>query len=103
MDDKPSDHDIGYAAGWAICAQQALWQCKAHIDRLEPGKQVKIRTALDDLIASLHADLVTRAPKGAPRTIGQWCGNLGCTAKHKPTLFGAEGACSTEATDQTHG
>jgi hypothetical protein len=29
---------------------------------------------------------------------GEHCGIRGCTAKHKPTLYGAEGECSVNAT-----
>ena len=30
--------------------------------------------------------------------VGVHCGISGCTAKHKPTLYGAEGKCSMNAT-----
>ena len=32
---------------------------------------------------------------------GTWCGNPGCTARHKPTLFGAEGECSMTVAEPT--
>jgi hypothetical protein len=41
-------------------ATEALQQIRSHIDRLEPGKNQRIREALIDLDASLYAALVVR-------------------------------------------
>jgi hypothetical protein len=52
-----SEHDIGFAAGARSVRSEALRIVAAHIDRLEPGKQQKIRDALLDLAASLRRNL----------------------------------------------
>ena len=63
-----SDHDIGYAAGWRSCADEAARIVASHIDRLEPGKQRRMRDALLDLLASMQSILVSqRAAKETSR------------------------------------
>ena len=63
-----SEHDIGYAAGWRSCADEAARIVASHIDRLEPGKQLRTRDALLDLLASMRSILVSqRAAKEAAR------------------------------------
>ena len=61
-------HDIGYAAGWRNCADGAARTVASHIDRLEPGKQRRMRDALLDLLASMRSILVSqRAAKETSR------------------------------------
>ena len=55
-----SEHDIGYAAGWRNCADEATRIVASHIDRLEPGKQRRTRDALLDLLASMRSILVSQ-------------------------------------------
>lgn len=63
-----SEHDIGYAAGWRNCADNAAVIVAAHIDRLEPGRQQRTRDALLDLLASMRSILVSqRAAKETER------------------------------------
>lgn len=63
-----SEHDIGYAAGWRACADEAARIVASHIDRLEPGKQLRTRDALLDLLASMRSILVSqRAAKETSR------------------------------------
>lgn len=63
-----SEHDIGYAAGWRACADEAARIVASHIDRLEPGKQLRTRDALLDLLASMRSILVSqRAAKETER------------------------------------
>lgn len=63
-----SEHDIGYAAGWRNCADNAAVIVAAHIDRLEPGRQQRTQDALLDLLASMRSILVSqRAAKETSR------------------------------------
>lgn len=63
-----SEHDIGYAAGWRNCADEATRIVASHIDRLEPGRQPRTRDALLDLLASMRSILVVqRAVFAAPQ------------------------------------
>ena len=63
-----SEHDIGYASGWRSCADEAARIVASHIDRLEPGKQRRMRDALLDLLASMRSILVSqRAAKETAR------------------------------------
>lgn len=63
-----SEHDIGYAAGWRACADEATRIVASHIDRLEPGKQLRTRDALLYLLASMRSILVSqRAAKETSR------------------------------------
>jgi hypothetical protein len=55
-----SEHDKGFRAGVRATAKEALWQVKAHIQRLEPGRQARVRDALEAVEASLYAALVVR-------------------------------------------
>ena len=55
-----SEHDIGYAAGWRSCADEAARIVASHIDRLEPGKHRRMRDALLDLLASMRSILVSQ-------------------------------------------
>lgn len=55
-----SEHDIGYAAGWRACADEAARIVASHIDRLDPGKQQRTRDALLDLLASMRSILVSQ-------------------------------------------
>ena len=55
-----TEHDIGFRAGAKAAAVEALRIVRAHIGRLEPGKQQRIRSALVDLEGSLYAGLVVR-------------------------------------------
>ncbi|MCC6475138.1 MAG: hypothetical protein IT514_15500 [Burkholderiales bacterium] len=52
-----SEHDIGYEAGWINAASEALRLLKAHIDRLEPGRQRNIRFALETLESAVKTNL----------------------------------------------
>ena len=63
-----SEHDIGYAAGWRNCADEAARIVASHIDRLEPGRQQRMRDALLALLASMRSILVVqRAVFAAPQ------------------------------------
>lgn len=63
-----SEHDIGYAAGWRNCADEATRIVASHIDRLEPGRQQCTRDALLALLASMRSTLVVqRAVFAAPQ------------------------------------
>jgi len=54
-----TEHDTGYESGFADDTDKALWSCQAHIDRLEPGKNIKTREALLDLEASIRSNLIS--------------------------------------------
>ena len=62
-----SEHDIGYAAGWRACADEATRIVASHIDRLEPGKQLRTRDALLYLLASMRSILVSQRAAGDVR------------------------------------
>ena len=62
-----SEHDIGYAAGWRACADEATRIVASHIDRLEPGKQLRTRDALLYLLASMRSILVSQRAVGDVR------------------------------------
>jgi hypothetical protein len=49
-----SEHDKGFKAGAEAAANECCRLIKSHIDRLEPGKQQRIREALLLLEASVR-------------------------------------------------
>lgn len=53
-----SDHDIGFRAGVVSAANEAIRIVCARIDRLEPGKQQKLREELLMLEAAIHSAFV---------------------------------------------
>lgn len=55
-----TEHDKGFRAGIKVTAIETLRVVRAHIDRLEPGKQKTVRDALESLEGSLYAALVVR-------------------------------------------
>ena len=55
-----SEHDSGFIAGVKCAAIEALRQVRAHIERLEPGKNQRIRDALIDLEGALYSSIVVR-------------------------------------------
>lgn len=55
-----TEHDKGSRSGIKIAAIETLRIVRAHIDRLEPGKQKTVRDALESLEGALYAALVVR-------------------------------------------
>jgi enolase len=52
-----SEHDLGFEAGVRTASEEVMRIVASHIDRLEPGKQQRIREALHDLEGSLRSNL----------------------------------------------
>ena len=55
-----TQHDVGFRAGVRAATVAALRTVRSHIDRLEPGRQQRIREALELLHGSLYSELVVR-------------------------------------------
>jgi hypothetical protein len=81
-----SEHDDGFAAGIRAARDEALRIVVSHIERLDPGRQQRIREALVSLEGSLRANL----DRIMPAQVGKWCGRPGCAEKCTPTLYGCE-------------
>lgn len=62
-----SPMDEGYCLSWEQAAKEALWLCRAHMDRLEPGRSKKTREALENLEASIASVLLVRFGYQDPR------------------------------------
>ncbi len=60
MTQAMTEHDKGYRAGWENAAKEALFHCGAAIDRLEPGKDKKLRDVLQRLESSMKNNLLNR-------------------------------------------
>jgi len=65
--DNMSPMDEGYCLGWEQAAVEVLQLCRAHLDRLPPGKEAKVRAALENLQASVASNLLTRFGYKDPR------------------------------------
>lgn len=55
-----SEHDTGFRLGWELAARRAIDMVENHIQRLEPGKNAKVRAALCDAIASIESVLLAQ-------------------------------------------